>query len=402
MGKPKDDGIKKLILFGSGAYGLKALQYFGKENVYGFCESGCEGENLKYDIPCISFEKLLAIYRDYIILLSMNADNASEVAGRLLQFGIQDFLIMDEKFWIDMELYDSLQFICLLNDDKERLTRERDQFIRAYCNQTSQFEQLKELVDIRTLRPAKGYLAEIQHGLAVYTQELFRRLEALQIKPFAVGGTLLGLYRHGGFIPWDDDVDFGLLRKDYMKLLRYGKKNFIYIEVKASFDDEDKVCIKRLLESHPGQYIMKVSPNCMQITRGMSETDSNTVDFFAYDFYKDTYSFEDHQEQIELCAKMRYTARGNGKALETIRRNKHTCECSDHVYFGLDNMDSFVCKNDSWIPWNVLFPLQEVCFEGIPCYAPNNQEKLLSFFYDDFESFPKTLFSHHLMEKNRI
>ena len=76
-----------------------------------------------------------------------------------------------------------------------------------------------------------GYFisAEMKKVWAVEMELLKKLMEVCEkhhLRIWAEGGTLLGTIRHKGYIPWDDDIDMAMPRKDYDKLQEIAKDEF--------------------------------------------------------------------------------------------------------------------------------------------------------------------------------
>lgn len=70
-----------------------------------------------------------------------------------------------------------------------------------------------------------------------------------KINYFCIGGTLLGAVRHKGFIPWDDDIDVGLLREDYDKfILLRSEFPDLYVIESAEINPEHKFSFLKIYD----------------------------------------------------------------------------------------------------------------------------------------------------------
>ncbi|MBR5453816.1 MAG: LicD family protein [Clostridia bacterium] len=98
---------------------------------------------------------------------------------------------------------------------------------------------------------AGGNLHDHQSAMTVILREFDRVCRALDIPYVLFAGTLLGAVRHGGFIPWDDDLDVMMHRDDYERFLREAE----------SIIDTDRFFLQKEFSEHWPMFFSKLRLN---------------------------------------------------------------------------------------------------------------------------------------------
>lgn len=137
------------------------------------------------------------------------------------------------------------------------------------------------------------------------------------LKYFALWGTLLGAIRHKGYVPWDDDLDIGMLREDYDRFFEVAKQELPseYKVLSIYSEPEWDLGIGRIT-NYDG---IILSQEKLQVYHGCPF--SVGVDIFPYDPIPDDEETREYQDnimdlinKIEMATKYKYNETGKSDA----------------------------------------------------------------------------------------
>ena len=266
------------------------------------------------------------------------------------------------------------------------------------------YQFLKNIADTKTLKPCKGELREYQLKLLDFAKNWFEDFEKNDVKYFLTSGNLLGAYRNKGFIPWDDDIDIGMIRDDFDKLIEYLRKNCLEVDVsEISYTKRNRsFVINEFIKKNPNVMSFAIFPTHLQILQGDSMKNLMTLDIHPYDYYSDDYTEEEIKKDINLIKRQK-TKIDNfaelNKFLKELRLSNNKIGVkSNKIYYGYDNYDITFIPFTDWYRVDDILPIKKVDYENTQCCVPNKPEKSLLINYgNDYMSMPKEIiFNSHI------
>jgi lipopolysaccharide cholinephosphotransferase len=248
--------------------------------------------------------------------------------------------------------------------------------------------------------------------------EILKDFQALcdkhKIPYFASGGTAIGAIRHKGFIPWDDDIDICLLRRDYNKVIYY---------IRKELNDKYEIYDNKSVDG----YVLVFAKMCKKGTYIKEDGGFDTcvptgifLDLFAYD--KTTTNPKKRKKQIRdtwiwarLCVLSEYKYPQFPKNLDGIllKVSKIGCIAVHYVLRVLHLKKNFFykqylkaamryrnSKEELYTDFSyvdpekllctreMIFPLRKMQFENIQINMLNGADKYLRSQFGDYMKLP--------------
>lgn len=251
----------------------------------------------------------------------------------------------------------------------------------------------------------EALLRRVQLEELKIAKEIKRVCEISGINYFLIGGTLLGAVRHKGFIPWDDDMDIGMLRADYEKFCAIAPKLLRECYILQTWHTDKNFPLSF------GKVRKRRTVFLEEKSKSLKEN-GFFVDIFPYDYapksYKTRQKFLRKQKNLSrvLLMKDRFTPwcdkgkinikkrigylpyqiisvfKSSKEIIAAYEDLVESAKKSDTVYEQAGSMATMYFST-SW------FENLDMCeFEGEEFPVPSNKEKCLSIMYGDYMKLP--------------
>ena len=307
---------------------------------------------------------------------------------------------------------DLREYCSRLMDRMDRLEQKNEYlfFCLQHLDGETDLETKKRV--FMNLPKASGRVAECQFAANYILSKVKRICDENRITLALCGGTLLGAARHEGFIPWDDDVDTDILRKDFYRL-----QNLL--------QNDDELVMKRYYKyrnggTEPGhltrvklrqsdQFFIDVFPlDYMTIEPGQEETEWKRKEALCEEYHRrlreifnrhgflytgDTAraaavpEMDDEVDALEAEYLAKYEAQFlSGGPYTHFTRGIGVGRWLRSIYR--------VQKAEDYLP----FEQDVVSFEGKRYGTYKNYDALLEYQYGDYWSLPGMIFTRHSNE----
>ena len=257
-----------------------------------------------------------------------------------------------------------------------------------------QVEFFVSVSDIRRLNPARGGARRFQLELLMSAYRLSEDLKMSGFEIMIEGGTLIGAVRHGGFIPWDDDIDFMMLRKEYERMMEFYKNKGLFYSSDAPYYDENTLYseMSDFLNECGNDYAFCSNGKFVKVFFKRTP-EPIVLDIFPIDYYNDDISFEQLQN-IDMQLKKEFDSNTDKSAVKRDKWYKAIRSSgkivskmeSSHLCYGLET--DFIKMCNSYFSLNYVLPLKKINFENKVFLGPGNPDKMLEMEYGDYMQWP--------------